>query len=99
MFMSMPTASWSRGWHNGQDRQSEGLVPGAAGISGGGVLGRAAVDDGRELFDAGYVWQQSVLLEWCGLVQGTARSVDRSGRPVSGLAGAQPVLLGRNPGD
>src|ERR1700722_4391468 len=99
MFTSMPTAFWSRGRHNGQDDQSEGLVPGTAGVSGGGVLGHPAVDDGRELFDAGHLRQQSVLLERRRLVQGTARSVDRSGRPGSGLAGAQPVLLRGDPGN
>src|ERR1700730_4349499 len=99
MSMSMPTAGSSRGRHNGQDRQPESLVPGVAGISGGGVLGRAAVDDGRELFDAGHVRQQPVLLERCRLVQGIARSVDRSRRQISRLARAQFVLLGRDPCD
>src|ERR1700730_15002248 len=94
MFMSTPTAAWWRDPRNGQDRQSEALVPGAAGVSGGGVLGHPAVDDGGELFDAGHLRKQSVLLEWRRLVQGTARSLDRSGRAVSGVAGAQPVLLG-----
>src|ERR1700730_3836442 len=99
MFMSMPTASWSRGRHNGQDRQPESLVPGAAGVSGGGVLGRVAVDDGRQLFDAGHFWQQPVLLERRRLVQGIARSLDRSRRTVSRFPGTQSVLLGGDPGD
>ena len=60
--------------------QSEGLVPGAAGVSGGGVLGHPAVDDGGELFDAGHLRQQPVFLEWRRLVQGIARSLDRSRR-------------------
>src|ERR1700737_4582272 len=97
--MSTPTAVWSRDQRNGQDRQPEGLVPGAAGVSGGGVLGHPAVDDGGELFDAGYLRKQSVLLEWRQLVQGIARPADRSGRAVSGVAVAQPVFLGRDPRD
>src|SRR3981081_2205750 len=95
--MSTPTVVWSRDQRNGQDHQPEGLVPGAAGVSGGGVLGHPAVDDGGELFDAGYLRKQSVLLEWRRLVQGIARSIDRSGRAVSGVAGAQPVFLRRDP--
>ena len=79
-FTSTPTASWSRGRPDGQDRQPEGLVPGAAGVPGGGVLGDPAADDGGELFDAGHLRQQPVLLERRRLVQGTARSVDRSRR-------------------
>src|SRR5258707_3205375 len=96
MFMSTPTAFWSRDRRNGQDRQPEGLVPGAAGVSGGGVLGHPAVDDGGELFDAGYVRQQPVLLERRRLVQGIARSLDRSRRTLSGVAGAQSVFLCRD---
>src|ERR1700682_2992289 len=84
---------------NGQDHQSESLVPGAAGVSGGGVLGHPAVDDGGELFDAGYFRQQPVLLEWRRLVQGIARSVDRSGRAVPGLSVAQPPFPRRYTGD
>src|ERR1700730_11243857 len=94
MFMSTPTAAWWRDPRNGQDRQSEALVPGAAGVSGGGVLGHPAVDDGGELFDAGHLRKQSVLLEWRRLAQGIARSVNRSGRAIFCLAVAQPVLLG-----
>src|SRR5438105_13115803 len=97
MFMSTPTVSWSRERRNGQDHQPEGLVPGAAGVPGGGVLGRAAVDDGRELFDAGYFRQQPVLLEWRRLVQGIDRSHDRSRRPVPGVAVDKSVLLGGGP--
>src|SRR6266404_7365810 len=99
MFMSMPTAAWSREHCNGQDHQPEGLVPGAAGVSGGGVLGHPAVDDGGELFDAGYFRQQSIFLEWRWLVQGIARSDNRSRRAIPGLAVAQPVLLGHHPRD
>ena len=80
MFTSMPTAAWSRGLPDGQDDQPEGLVPGAAGVPGGGVLRDPAADDGRELFDAGHFRQQPVLLERCRLVQGTAGSLDRSRR-------------------
>src|SRR5229473_2283746 len=75
MFTSMPTAAWSRDQRNGQDHQPEGLVPGAAGVPGGGVLGHPAVDDGGELFDAGYLWKQPVLLERRRLVQGIVRCV------------------------
>src|SRR5229473_2509134 len=95
----MPTAVLSRDRRNGQDHQSESLVPGTAGVSGGGVLGHPAVDDGGELFDAGYLRKQSVLLEWRQLVQGVARSVDRSRRAVFGVAVAQPVFLRRDPRD
>src|SRR6266403_5589368 len=95
--MSTPTVVWSRDQRNGQDHQPEGLVPGAAGVSGGGVLGHPAVDDGGKLFDAGHFWQQPVLLEWRRLVQGIARSGYRSGRAVSGIVMAQPVFLGRDP--
>src|SRR2546430_3329221 len=94
MFTSMPTAAWSKGRRNGQDHQPKGLVPGAAGVSGGGVLGDPAADDGRELFDAGHLRQQSILLERRRLVQGIAGSDDRSWRTVSGVAVAQPVFLG-----
>src|SRR5258706_1420261 len=96
-FTSTPTAASSRGRRNGQDHQSKGLVPGAAGVSGGGVLRHPAVDDGGELFDAGHLRQQSVLLEWRRLVQGIARPYNRSRRAVPGLAVAQFVLLRRHP--
>src|SRR6267378_6654401 len=99
MFMSTPTACWSRDQRNGQDRQSEGLAPGTAGVSGGGVLGHPAVDDGGELFDAGHLRKQPVLLEWRRLVQGVARSLDRSRRAVFGVAVAQSVFLGGDPCD
>src|SRR5258707_3214709 len=98
-FTSTPTAAWSRGRRNGQNHQPKGLVPGAAGVSGGGVLRHPAVDDGGELLDAGYFRQQPVLLEWRRLVQGIARSDDRSRRAVFGLALAQPVFLSRNSRD
>src|SRR5664279_3936429 len=97
-FTSTPTAFWSRGI-NGQDRQPESLVPGAAGIPGGGVLGGAAADDGGELFDAGHLRQQPVLLERRRLVQGIARSLDRPRRTVLRVAVAQSVLLRRDPRD
>src|SRR5579863_10413402 len=96
---STPTVFWSRARHNGQGRQPEGLVPGAAGVPGGRLLGDPAVDDGRELFDAGYVRQQPVLLERRRLVQGTARSLERSRLAFLCLALAQPVLLRRDPRD
>src|ERR1700681_3098882 len=99
MFMSMPTAAWSREHCNGQDHQPEGLVPGTAGVPGGGVLGHPAVDDGGELLDAGYVWKQSVLLERRRLVQGIARSVDRSRRTVFRFIVAESVFLRRDPRD
>src|ERR1700679_1791919 len=83
---SMPTVSWSRARPDGQDHQPKGLVPGAAGVSGGRVLRDPATDDGGELFDAGYVRQQPVLLERGRLVQGTARSHQRSRRAVLCLA-------------
>src|ERR1700716_1002077 len=84
MFMSMPTAVWSRDQRNGQDHQPEGLVPGAA---------------GGELLDAGYLWKQPVLLERRRLVQGIARSVDRSRRTVFRIIVAQSVFLRRDPRD
>ena len=99
MFTSMPTAVWSRGLPDGQDRQPEGLVPGAAGVSGGRVLRDPAADDGRELFDAGHVRQQPVLLERRRLVQGIARSLDRSRRALPGLARPQPAVLRHHPRD
>src|SRR6201990_1835581 len=98
-FTSMPTASWSRGKRNGQDGPPEGLVLGAAGVSGGGVLGHPAVDDGGELFDAGHLRQQPVLLERRRLVQGIARPHHRSWRALLCLAVAQSVLLGGDPRD
>src|ERR1051325_6554368 len=91
--MSMPTVVWSREWPDGQDRQSEGLVSGAAGIFDRGVLRDPAADDGGELFDAGHLWQQPVLLERCRVVQGIARPLDRSRRPLSRLALAQSFVL------
>ena len=93
----MPTAFWSRGPPDGQDRQPEGLVPGAAGVLDRGVLGGAAADDGRELFDAGHLWQQPVLLERRRLVQGTARSLDRSRRALPRLARTQSAVLRHHP--
>src|ERR1700716_3474998 len=95
----MLTAFWSKGLPDGQDHQPKSLVPGAAGVLDRGVLRDPAADDGGELFDAGHVWQQSVLLERRRLVQGIARSLDRSRRAVSGLAVAQPVFLRRDPRD
>src|SRR5271163_882589 len=97
MCMSTPIRSWSRERRNGQNRQPKGLAVGAAGVPGGGVLGDPAADDGRELFGAGHLWQQPVLLERRRLVQGAARSVERSRRAVLRLALAQPVLLRRDP--
>src|SRR6185437_6228272 len=99
MFMSTLTIGWWRDRPNGQDGQSESLVPGAAGVSGGGVLGDPAADDSGELFDAGHLRQQPVLLERRRLVQGAARSVHRSRQPVLRLAMAQSVLLRRDPRD
>src|SRR3954462_13948725 len=96
MFMSMPTAASSRELPDGQDHQPEGLVSGAAGIPGGGVLRHPAVDDGGELFDAGHLRQQPVLLERRRLVQGTAGSIKRSRRTLLCVALAQPVLLRRD---
>src|SRR5204863_8361981 len=93
MFMSMPTVVWSRERPDGQDDQPKSLVPGAAGVSGGRVFRDPAADDGGELFDAGHVRQQPVLLERCRLVQGTARSLDRPRRALPGVARPQPVLL------
>src|ERR1700691_2580660 len=89
----MPTVCWSRVRRDGQDRQPESLVFGSAGVSGGRVLRDPAVDDGGELFDAGHLRQQPVLLERCRLVQGIARSLKRSRRKIFRLALAQPVLL------
>src|ERR1700761_8802419 len=97
MCMSTPTAGLSRGPRDGQDGQPESLVTRAAGLRGGGVLGDPAADDRRELFDAGYVRQQPVLLERRRLVQGVARPVDRPRRPIPRFAVAQSVLLGGDP--
>src|SRR5215203_5473248 len=96
---SMPTAVWSRGLPDGQDHQPESLVPGAAGVPGGRVLRGPAADDRRELFDAGHVRQQPVLLERRRLVQGIARSLDRPRRALPGLARPQPAVLRHHPGD
>ena len=96
---SMPTAVSSRGPPDGQDHQPKGLVPGAAGVSDRGVFRDPAADDGGELFDAGHLRQQPVLLERRRLVQGIARSVDRSRRTIPRLAGAQPGFLRDHPGD
>src|SRR6201992_4006469 len=94
----MPTASWWKEPPDGQDRQPKSLVPGAAGVPGRRLLGGAAADDGGELFDAGHLRQQPVLLERRRLVQGIARSLDRSRQPLLRLVVAQPVLLLRDPG-
>src|SRR6516165_11525920 len=99
MSTSMPTAFWWREQPDGQDRQPKSLVPGAAGVPGRGLLGGAAADDGRELFDAGHFWEQPVLLERCRLVQGIARSLDRSRRTLPRFAWTQPVLLDGHPRD
>src|SRR6478736_4167912 len=99
MSTSMPTAFWWRELPDGQDRQPKSLVPGAAGIPGRRLLGGAAADDGGELFDAGHLRQQPVLLERRRLVQGIARSLDRSRRPLPGLARSQFVILGDHPRD
>src|SRR3954468_22816895 len=97
MSTSMPTAFWWREPPDGQDHQPKSLVPGAAGLPGRRLLGGAAADDGGELFDAGHFRQQSVLLEWRRLVQGTARPLDRPRRPLPRLARAQSVLLDGDP--
>ena len=65
---STPTATWSRAspWQGRPDdkpAQQQGLVPRPAGLRDRGVLGGAAADDGGELFGAGHVRQQPVLLE------------------------------------
>ena len=98
-FTSMRTAGWSRERPDGEDRQPESVAAGAAGVRAGRVLGDRAVDDGRELFGAGHVRQQPVLLERRRLVQGPARSVDRARRPLLRVALAQPVLLRRRARD
>src|SRR3954468_23229267 len=95
----MPTAFWWREPPDGQDRQPKSLVPGAAGVPGRRLLGSAAADDGGELFDAGHLRQQPVLLERCRLVQGIARSFDRPRRPLPGFARPQSVLLAGDPRD
>src|SRR6516164_4386061 len=99
MSTSMPTAVWSRELPDGQDRQPKSLVPGAAGVPGGGVLGGDPAYDGGELFGAGHLRQQPVLLERRRLVQGAARSLDRSRRPFPRLARPKSVLLARDPRD
>src|SRR5204863_3113758 len=99
MFMSMPTVVWSRERPDGQDDQPKSLVPGAAGIPGGRVLRDPAADDGRELFDAGHVRQQPVLLERRRLVQGIARSLDRPRRTLPRIARPQPAVLRHHPGN
>ena len=76
----------SRGRRDGEDRQPEGLAAGAAGVRAGRLLGDHPADDGGELFGAGHVRQQPVLLERRRLVQGAARSLDRARRPLLRLA-------------
>src|SRR5947209_20616911 len=97
MSTSMPTAFWWKEPPDGQDHQPKSLVPGAAGVPGRRLLGGAAADDGGELFDAGHFWEQPVLLERGRLVQGAARPLDRSRRPLPRFARAQPVLLDDDP--
>src|SRR3954469_20861280 len=94
-----PTAFWWREPPDGQARQPKSLVPGAAGVPGRRLLRGAAADDGGELFDAGHVRQQPVLLERRRLVQGAARSLDRSRRPLPRFAWPQSVLLAGDPRD
>src|SRR5437667_432346 len=99
----MPTAIWSRAkrseLRNEQDPKPEGLVPGAADVRAGRVLGGPAADDGRELLDAGHVRQQPVLLERNRLVSGAARSFEPARRTLLRRAVAHAALLGDHPGD
>src|SRR4030081_2838417 len=97
--MSMPTVGLAGGPPDGQNNQPKGLVPGAAGVFDRRILRDPAADDGGELFDAGHFWQQPVLLERRRLVQGTARSLDRSRRTIPGLVAAQPRILRDHSGD
>jgi hypothetical protein len=57
-----------------QDLEQQGLVHGAAGAAAGGLLGRHPADDGGELFGAGHVRQQRVLLGRNRMVPGGADS-------------------------
>ena len=59
---------------HGQDLEQQGLVHGAAGAAAGGVLGGHPADDGGQLFGAGHVRQQRVLLGRHRLVRGDAAS-------------------------
>src|SRR5687768_60584 len=99
---SMPTATSSpasRWRERREDRQSEGLVPGAAGLRDRAVLGPAAADDGRELLRAGQLRQQPVLLERDRLVPGAHGPVEPARRAFLRLALAQPPVLGHYPLD
>ena len=57
------------------------------------LLGRRAADDGGELFGAGHVREQPVLLERHRLVPGAARRLDRPRRALPRQRPAQPPLL------
>ena len=80
----------SRGRRDGKDRQPEGLVPRPAGVRAGRLLGGHPADDGGQLFGAGHVRQQQVLLERHRLVPGAARSSTELGGRFFALAVAQP---------
>ena len=88
--MSMPMANAWRGGRDGQALRQPRLVPGPAGPRHRRLLGGDPADDGGELFGAGHLRQQPVLLERHRLVQGAARPVERSRRPRPRLALAQP---------
>ncbi len=76
----IPGASRWEAERHGQDLEQQGLVHGAAGAAAGGVLGGHPADDGGQLFGAGHVRQQRVLLGRHRLVRGDARTPTASGR-------------------
>ena len=84
---------------DGQAAQQPRLVPGAAGAGDRGVLGRHPADDGGELFGAGHLREQPVLLERHRLVPGAAGPLDRSRRALLRRAVAQSAVLGAHPAD
>ena len=82
------------GLDHGKDLEQQGLVHGAAGAGAGRLLGRHPADDRGQLFGAGHVRQQRVLLGRHRLVRG-----DPALRPLLGGDGPQPRLLRHHPGD
>ncbi len=68
------------GLSHGQDLEQQGLVSGAAGAGAGRLLGRHPADDGGQLFGAGHVRQQRVLLGRHRLVRARCCIPTASGR-------------------
>ncbi len=68
------------GLSHGKDLEQQGLVHGAAGAGAGGVLGGHPADDGGQLFGAGHVRQQRLLLGRHRLVRRRCWHPTASGR-------------------